>query len=102
MSYGLSEEVVQKVREVFKAYPSVEKAVLYGSRAMGNFRTGSDIDITLIGQGLDIQILSKIDNDLDNLLTPYTFDVSLYDSISNDALKDHIARVGIEFYKKGI
>ena len=53
-------------------FPEVDKAVLYGSRAKGNFKQGSDIDLTLYGNGLSLTILHKIENELDDLLMPYT------------------------------
>jgi predicted nucleotidyltransferase len=75
----------------------VEEAILYGSRAMGNFRPGSDIDLTVKGQGLDLEMLNKISLALDELLLPYTFDISLFHQIKNQDLIDHIKRVGVVF-----
>lgn len=55
MKYGLKDTSIQKIRGVFARYPQVEKAVLYGSRAKGNYKNGSDIDLTLRG-GADLAL----------------------------------------------
>ena len=100
MKYGLKENVVEQIRKVFEKYTQVEKAVLYGSRAKGNFKNGSDIDLVLYGNNLTLQIINKISNELDDLLLPYKFDLSIYHQISNKYLIEHIERVGIVFYEK--
>ncbi len=98
MKFGLKESAIAQIQGVFSQYPQVEKAVLYGSRAKGNYKNGSDIDLTLEGKGLTLSILHKIDNDLDDLLLPYTFDLSIFDHIDSADLIAHIQRVGIVFY----
>lgn len=100
MKHGLSEETVRRMAEVFSHYPEIEKAVLYGSRAKGNFRNGSDIDLTLMGEKLDSQILSRIDWELDDLLLPYKIDLSLFSKLTHPELIEHIQRVGIVFYER--
>ncbi len=100
IEYGLSLKIIKEINTVFRKFEEVEKAVLYGSRAKGNYKPGSDIDITLKGKKLNLQLLNKIDIDLDDLLLPYMFDISIYDHISNNDLIDHIQRVGKIFYKK--
>ncbi|WP_214069898.1 nucleotidyltransferase domain-containing protein [Mucilaginibacter sp. dw_454] len=94
MQFGLSENTVLKINNVLEQYAEVEKAVVYGSRAKGNFKTYSDIDITLKGKQIDLKILSGIIVKLDDLLLPYKFDLSIYNHISNTGLLDHIDRVG--------
>ena len=101
MPFGLTEETIQKVHEVLRNHPEVESAILYGSRAKGNYRPGSDIDLTLCGkETLDLSALQKIMDEIDELLLPYTFDLSVYRSIRDDSLIEHIKRVGKIFYKK--
>lgn len=80
MKYGLSEDVVAKIKSVFAKYPQIKKVVLYGSRAKGNFRDGSDIDLSLGGDDIQFSLLQKIELELDDLLLPYTFDLSAYSS----------------------
>lgn len=100
MSTGLSEQTVEKIRAVLAHFPEVEKAVLYGSRAKGTHRSGSDIDLVLFGKGLGQSKLGQIDNALDDLLLPYRFDLSLFAKLTHPELIDHIRRVGVEFYQK--
>lgn len=100
MKYGLKEETIEKISSVLSGFPEVEKAILYGSRAKDNFKRGSDIDLALIGSGLTLNILLRIENQLDDLLLPYHIDLSIFDSISNPDLKEHIQRVGKLFYER--
>jgi len=100
MKFGLKESVIQRIQNVFAAFPELDEAVLYGSRAKGNYRPGSDIDLTLKGEHINLSVLNKISSQLDDLLLPYTFDLSVYRSIDNLALIDHISRAGVSFYKK--
>ena len=69
--FGLKPSVVRSMGAVFAAHAEVEQAILYGSRAKGNFKRGSDIDLCLTGASLDLQLLLKIENQLDDLLLPY-------------------------------
>ena len=98
--YGLKPHIIENIQKVFESFSEVEKVILYGSRAKGNYRTGSDIDLTIIGTDIDLSKLNEIELSLDDLMLPYTFDVSLMSHISNEGLLDHIKRVGKDFYIK--
>lgn len=98
--FGLPLAAVEKIRGVFAGYPQIEKALLYGSRAKGDYKNGSDIDLTLIGEGLNVSVLLKVLNQLDDLLLPWMFDVSLFEQIDNSGLREHIERVGKVFYDR--
>jgi predicted nucleotidyltransferase len=100
MKYGLSTTTVERLQNTLLHYPEVEKAVLYGSRAKGTYRPGSDIDLTLCGGELNHILLTQINNELDDLLLPYQIDLSLMASLSHPALLDHISRVGVVLYAK--
>ncbi len=100
MNYGLTQSTIQKIHSVLSRYPQVQKAVLYGSRAKGNFRNGSDIDLTLYGDGLSLNALYKILNEFDDLLLPYTIDLSIFNGIRDPDVIEHIERVGVTFYDK--
>ena len=100
MQYGLDTETVNKIITVFSKYHEVEEALLYGSRAKGVYKPGSDIDLVLKGGNLNLHVLNKIDLELDDLLLPYSFDISIYHQISNLDLIEHIERVGVVFYQK--
>lgn len=98
--YGLKDIHIKKIQSVFAGYSNIEKAVLYGSRAKKNYRNGSDIDLTLVGESLDLSTLLKIENEIDDLLLPYKIDLSLFHKIENPQLMNHIIRVGKVFYEK--
>jgi predicted nucleotidyltransferase len=99
MPYGLNKESIEKIIGIFAQYDQIETVILYGSRAKGNYKPGSDIDLTLKGKGLNLHILNKISLELDDLLLPYMFDLSIYHHIKQNDLIDHILRVGKVFYK---
>lgn len=98
--FGLSHEIIKRIASVFRAHSKVEKVVLYGSRAKGNYKSGSDIDLTMVGPGLDTTELLKIENELDDLLLPYKIDLSILHKIENSDLVEHIHRVGQEFWSR--
>lgn len=102
MKYGLPQSAVRKICTVLSRYPQVEKAILYGSRAKGNYKNGSDIDLTLRGgTDLTLNVIYKILDDLDELLLPYTIDLSIFNDIGDPDMIEHIQRVGVTFYNKG-
>ncbi|MGR3318334.1 MAG: nucleotidyltransferase domain-containing protein [Candidatus Anammoxibacter sp.] len=100
MQYGLKEKTIREINIVFEKYEEVTEVVLYGSRAKWDFTPGSDIDFTLKGDKLSLRLINKISADLDELLLPYTFDISIYSHIDNPDLIEHIGRVGVVFYMK--
>ncbi len=100
MKYGLQHSTIEKINDLLSLYPEVEQAILYGSRAAGNYRNGSDIDLTLNGEALTFGTLNKIIDDLDSLFLPYTIDLSILANISDPDIIDHIQRVGVTFYKR--
>ena len=100
MNLGLDEAEVDRIRTVFTHFREVEKAVLYGSRAKGDYKPGSDIDLTLFGSGLDARMVGCIADELDDLLMPYRFDLSIFNRIVHPDLVEHIRRVGITFYER--
>lgn len=101
MKHGLKESTTEEIREIFSRYPQVEKAVLYGSRAKGNYKNGSDVDLTLDGgDDLTMNVLYRIMDDIDDLLLPYSFDLSILKDIQDRHVLDHIRRVGVLFYER--
>lgn len=99
---GLNGETMEKIMDVFNKFPAIEAAILYGSRAKGNYRTGSDIDITLKGKAISHHTMNKVCRELDDLLLPYTFDLSLFEQIHNPELIEHIERAGKLFYSRSM
>ncbi len=100
MPYGLSDQSLTKILGVLSTYPQIDKAILFGSRAKGNFKNGSDIDLSLLGERIDFNILNKLSRELDDLLLPYHIDLSSYNRIKDPDLKSHILRVGKVIYSK--
>lgn len=95
---GLSADIQQQLKSVFTKNKSIEKVLLYGSRAMGNFKRGSDIDLTIYGPNLSLQDLLAIQIEIDDLMLPYKVDLSLFHQLDNDQLIAHIHKVGVVFY----
>jgi uncharacterized protein len=101
LRFGLKETTIQKICDVLARYPQVKKAVLYGSRAKGDYKNGSDIDLTLLGEEeLTLNIMCGIIGELDNLLLPYTIDLSIFRDIKDEEVIAYIERVGVPFYEK--
>ena len=101
MNHGLSAPTVERIGTVLAHYSEIEKAVLYGSRAKGNYKNGSDIDLTFFGDhDLTLNILVRIDEELDDLMLPYMFDLSIYKTLTDPDFIEHIQRVGVVFYER--
>jgi type I restriction enzyme S subunit len=100
MRFGIEESSIEKIVAVFEANPKVDKAIVFGSRAKGNYRKDSDIDIALKGNELTFDDLLQMGSQLDDLNLPYKTDLLDYHTISEPALAEHIDRVGIEFYSR--
>ena len=98
--FGLTVATLDKIRGVFARYPQVEKAVLYGSRAKGNYKHGSDIDLTLYGDDLTYNNLLAMLSNLDDLLLPYMIDLSIFKMLDHAKLREHIKHVGVLFYER--
>ena len=98
--FGLKPETIAEINQIFSTYSEISKVVLYGSRAKGNYKNGSDIDLTLISDRLNHRQLLQIQNQIDDLLLAYSIDLSIFSSIDNLHLIEHIDRVGITFYEK--
>ncbi|MDE3055098.1 MAG: nucleotidyltransferase domain-containing protein [Verrucomicrobiota bacterium] len=98
--FGLLDSDLQIIKDTLSHYPEVEIAVIYGSRAMGNYKPGSDVDIALKG-AITFDTVTKISWTLnEELPLPYRFDVVAYGALTNDALISHIDYHGKVFYSK--
>jgi len=99
MKYGLPDITLNTLDSIFHKYSGIREAVLYGSRAKGKYRRGSDIDLSLkTGDNFTFTDLLRISGDFDDSNIPYFVDVSIYDQLSNLDLKAHIDRVGKVLY----
>ncbi|HHU61873.1 MAG: nucleotidyltransferase domain-containing protein [Bacillota bacterium] len=102
MRFGLSNKTIDKIHSVFIKYPKLKQVIIYGSRAKGNFRPGSDLDLVIIGDGLDFNDLLSITAELDELDLVYKMDLEIMERITNEELLNHIERVGKIFYERRI
>lgn len=98
--FGLTTDDLKIIIEVVKTHPQIDEAIIFGSRALGTHKKGSDIDIALKGNeiGSVVYTISGVLNEESPL--PYFFDVLDYDLIDNEDLKSHIDRVGKSIYKR--
>ena len=97
-NFGLSERTINELTDYFKSNPYVEKVKIYGSRAKGNYRNGSDIDFAVwLSEGGKSSVILW---DLDVLPTPYKFDVTDYKALTHEGMKKSIDTDGKIFYEK--
>jgi len=100
MEFGLTENDLQLIRSVCAEFPAISSVTIFGSRAMGNFKTGSDVDLAVAGN-LPSGELSKLRMRLnDDLPLPYVFDIFDLSAITNTNLLDHIQAYGKLLYKR--
>lgn len=98
--FGLDVDTRRNIRKVIAGFPCIEKVLIYGSRAKGNYKVGSDIDLTLIGKDLTHgNSIDPLMSRLDDLNLPYTFDISIFNKLGDLDLIEHILRVGKTFYR---
>lgn len=101
MKFGLEEKVVKDIVSILEKYSEVESACIFGSRARGDYRKGSDIDIALFGENLTFQINTKIYFEFDDLYLPYKIDLINFNSLRNEEkFKENILKEGVEIYAK--
>lgn len=100
MPYGLKDSELTTLKALFAKNDRLERVILYGSRAKGTYKPFSDVDITLVGRELTHSDLNRMILDIDDLLLPYMFDISIYHTLKSSDLIDHINRRGIVIYEK--
>jgi predicted nucleotidyltransferase len=93
-------KAVEQISRVLAHFPEVREAVLFGSRAKGTFKAGSDIDLSLVGEALDWRTVGRIYDTLDDLLLPYRFSLIHLDRNTDPDVAAHIARVGIPLFRR--
>ncbi len=97
--FGLPQKTIDLIKEYFKNIPEIESVKVYGSRAKGTYETGSDIDFAFFSHSQK-DLSRKLLTELDELPTPYLFNVTDYYKLDHQELKNHIDRVGMIFYEK--
>lgn len=98
--FGLPEKTINILNEFFRNYPKIQKVIIFGSRANGTYKNSSDIDFAIIGENIDFKFISHISAELDELSTPYIYDVLDYKTETNQNLRENIDRFGKVFYEK--
>lgn len=98
-NFGISEEVIALITNVFNKFPTIKEVKIFGSRAMGNYKPGSDIDLAIFSDSLTHNDLLDILQELEDLELLYEIDCLDYNKTKEPALKEHINHVGITFYK---
>ena len=96
--YGIPLSDLKNVISILKGNVKIRKAILFGSRAKGDFSNGSDVDIALIGNELKLLDILQLSGKIDDLYLPWKFDLVIYNRITEEALKEHIDRVGVELF----
>ena len=100
--YGLSDSALEQVTEAIRQFDQIVAVVLFGSRAKGNYKPGSDIDLAVKGDRVSPRIVAQLADCLnEETPLPYFFDVVHYETLDNQVLVDHIDRVGIVIYSAG-
>lgn len=99
--FGLLDRDINYIIEALSKFDEIEKAIVFGSRAMGNYKKGSDVDIAIVGSSVTREVLFKLDEYLNEIYPlPYFFDIVHYEGISNENLKLHIDTIGKELYER--
>jgi len=101
MDFGLPKITLDEINSIFKKFDGIEKVVVYGSRAKGNYKYNSDIDMTVFAKNFPHEKFLDLSNEFYESNIPYLTDISLYDKIDNESLKEHINRVGKVLYHNG-
>lgn len=97
--FGIYQNSYLELQRIFQKCEKIEKVIIYGSRVKGNFKEGSDIDLTLIGN-LDYNNLLQLKTEFDDSTIPYKIDISIFSNLKSKSLIDHITRLGQNFYEK--
>lgn len=100
MRYGLSDATIHDLCGVFCRYPNIHRVYIFGSRAKGNYRSGSDIDLALEGTDIDQRFLQKVSIDIDDLGLLYGIDLLDLRKHQNDPIGQHVNRVGQLFFSQ--
>ncbi|MDD4569421.1 MAG: nucleotidyltransferase domain-containing protein [Tepidanaerobacteraceae bacterium] len=101
MSFGISAKSMEMIINALGEKKEIEKASIFGSRSMGNYKNGSDIDIAIYGANITAEMLNEITVELNEKLPlPYYFDIVHYESLKHSGLKEHIDKFSRMFYKR--
>ena len=97
---GLPSEACDQVLAEIQKQTPVQRVVLYGSRALGRHRSGSDVDLCLTAPAMTLEQLLQLGAQLDDLLLPWSIDLQLDHLISHEGLREHIERAGVCLWQR--
>lgn len=100
--FGLTTRDLDCLFTILSKYPTIELVYVFGSRAKGNFKQGSDIDLAIMNSGITDEVIRLLKVDFEESALPYMVDVINYPLLKNQQLKDHIDRIGVQFYTKAL
>ena len=101
MENGLNQRDLDNITTAVKKFPDIEQAIIFGSRAKGNHKKGSDVDLAIKGKNISEETVKRLSGELnEEMPLPYFFDVVHFDKISNSGLADHISRVGEVIFER--
>jgi len=99
-TYGLLKQDLEAIISILKKNPKIDQVILFGSRAKGNNRKGSDIDLAIKGENLVLDDILEAKIRIDKLSLPYKFDIVIYERIKDHKLIDHVNRMGVSLFQK--
>ncbi len=99
-AFGLTDRDIKTLQDIFKKHPDVQKVFIFGSRAKGTYKPGSDVDLAIMNEGVKDTFIREMESDFEDSSLPYTVDLVNYHTIKHPELKNHIDRVGLPFYEK--
>ena len=95
--FGISEKSYQLIKRILLVFPEISTVKIFGSRALGNFKNGSDIDLALVGDKIEEEHIKELNALFLGSSIPYKIDLIHYNTITNDDLKKHIDDFGKKF-----
>jgi predicted nucleotidyltransferase len=98
--FGLTKRDMQTIRDIFLQFPEVEKAFIFGSRAKGNYRPGSDIDLAIMDKGVSNLTIRKLYAAFEEGSLPYRVDPAHFPSLTSPEFIAHIQSAGVPFYDR--
>lgn len=100
LKHGLPEADISNIISVLQGFQKINKLILFGSRAKGNYSEGSDIDLAISGRELELNDVLDALIEIDKLSLPNKFDLIIYNSIKDQSLREHIDRVGVVLFER--
>lgn len=98
--HGLSERDMRTIGGILRKYPDVRQVYLFGSRAKGSFKAGSDIDLAIMNDGIRENTIRDLQIDFEESSLPYFVDIVYFPTLAHPGLKEQILRVGVLFYER--